>query len=133
MLLIPDTVYLDKRLAREPFDAAIRDRVLVLLAYLNSYMRGRGPDGTEGDSSREIIDDYFTGDRALFSGESPTNQRTFRAELTFPDPENPGETVFAHWKGKISRRFYRLHFEWPVPKESNRLKIVYLGPKITKD
>jgi len=131
-LFIPDGVYLDKRLAREPFEGVIRDHALQLFGHLNTYMEGRLPNGVESPSARQIIDTYFTGERALFSGESPSNQRDFRTELTFEDPENPARSIFAHWHGKISRRFYRIHFEWPLSPDAQRLKVLYLGPKITK-
>jgi hypothetical protein len=72
------------------------------------------------------------GDRALFSGESPSNQAKFRQELTFQDPAAACRANFAHWHRKISYRFFRLHFEWPVPAEATQLKVVYLGPKLTK-
>ena len=71
-------------------------------------------------------------DRALFSGESAGNQDTFRAQMTFPDPDDADKNIFAHWHGKISHRFFRLHFEWPVPAKEKHMKILYLGPKITK-
>jgi hypothetical protein len=97
-----------------------------------TLMEGREPDGAEGPRARQISDKYFLGERAAFSGESATNQRDFQTELTFKDPENTERTIFAHWHGKISRRFYRLHFEWPITKGMPRLKVLYLGPKITK-
>lgn len=131
-LIIPDSVYLNEKLSKEPFAAVVRDRTLTLLAHLDRYMEGRNPDGSEGPAARSIIRDFFTGDRALFSGESPSNQRDFREELTFRDPMIPSRSIFAHWHGKISYRFYRIHFEWPVPTNTDRLKVVYIGPKITK-
>jgi hypothetical protein len=132
-LLIPDSVYLNPILAREPFDSVIRDQSLVLLGYLNTYMEGRLPNGAEGPTARAIVDTFFVGDRALFTGESPTKQRKFRDRLTFPDPENLGKPILAHWHGKISHRFFRMHFEWPAPTSAPKLKVLYLGPKITKD
>ncbi|MGY4618136.1 hypothetical protein ACVWZ4_003363 [Bradyrhizobium sp. USDA 4472] len=131
-LRLPNNIYEDERLAREPFDAVIRDRVISLLGYLDLYMSDRQPNGAEGIIAQQIVRDHFVGDRALFSGESPTNQRQFLRELTFDDPDNSGQTVFAHWHGKISHRYFRLHFEWPVPAEASVLKVVYFGPKITK-
>lgn len=131
-LTIPDTVYLNPALAREPFDSAIRERVLVLLGHLDAYMRGRLPGGAEGPRAREIIANFFTGERAAFTGESSTNQSKFASELTFRDPDDRGKTIFAHWHGKISRGVFRVHFEWPVPADSNTLKVLYIGPKITK-
>lgn len=133
LLNIPDYVYTNPLLAREPFDSVISDRFLNLLNYLNQYMAGRRDDGAEGPESQEIVRKFFNGDRALFSGESITNQRNFAADLTFADPDDEQKTIFAHWHGKISHRFFRLHFEWPVPANAKQLKIVYLGPKITKN
>ncbi|MET0398207.1 MAG: hypothetical protein ABW277_15505 [Longimicrobiaceae bacterium] len=130
-LLIPDSVYLNSKLSREPFDAVIRDRALVLLSYLDGYMAGRLSNGEEGPRAREIVEKFFSGDRALFTGESTTNERAFKDDLTFPDP-GKGKPIFAPWHGKISHRFFRMHFEWPVPAGAQKLKILYLGPKITK-
>jgi hypothetical protein len=130
-LWLPDEIYLNNTLAREPFDSVIRDRTLVLLAILNQYMGAR-EGSAESPAARKIIEDHFTGTRAAFSGESATNQRDHEKELTFPDPAAPHQTIFAHWHGKISHRAFRLHFEWPVPATANQLKVVYLGPKITK-
>lgn len=131
-LTIPDSIYEDARLAREPFDAAIRDRTLALLGHLNLYMSDRRVGGAEGPIARGVIDNFFTGEMALFTGESASNRRDFAQELTFPNPDEAGRLVDAHWHGKISRRYFRLHFEWPVPADAIRLKVAYLGPKLTK-
>src|SRR5262249_26046695 len=114
-LTITDDVYENPNLLREPFEGSIRDRTMALLGHLDAYMAGRSPEGVEGPDARKIVDDYFVGDRALFSGESRTNQEAFRSDLTFPDPDNSESKIFAHWHGKISHRYFRLHFEWPVP------------------
>lgn len=132
-LLLPDAIHLSPALAREAFDSIISDRALVLLGHLNRYMIGRRLDGSETEASQNIIRDHFTGDRAAFTGESPTNREIFKDGLTFPDPSAVELRIFAHWHGKISHRFFRLHFEWPVPTAANQLKVLYLGPKITKD
>jgi hypothetical protein len=129
-LVLPDAIWEDRRLARQPFDAIIRDRCYVLLGQLHSYMIGRNADGSEGPAAQEVVRTHFQGDRALFSPESPTNQSNFRADMTVEDPEG-GAAIFAHWHGKISHRYFRLHFEWPVP-VAGRLKILYIGPKLTK-
>jgi hypothetical protein len=131
-LVIPDSVHQNSMLAREPFDAAIRSRALVLFQHLNSYMLDRDDKGVEGKQAAEIIKEFFTGERALFSGESATNRTVFEKDLTFTDPSDSNKTIFAHWHGKISHRFFRMHFEWPLPTDARTLKILYLGPKITK-
>ncbi|MBB3952635.1 hypothetical protein [Aureimonas jatrophae] len=117
-------------LAREPFEASIRDRSLALMGLLDAYMAGRRKDGSEGPGARSVIETHFTGERALFTGESATNERLFEAEMTFTRAD--GVKCFAPWHGKISHRFFRLHFEWPVPPQTTRLTVFYLGPKITK-
>lgn len=131
-LSIANDVYLNPALASQPFDTVIRDRALVLFGYLDAYMGAREPNGAEGAAAREIIDNFFSGDRALFSGESATNKRVFEKDLTFRDPDDPGREVFAHWHGKINQRAFRMHFEWPIRGDAARLRIFYLGPKITK-
>lgn len=117
-------------LAREPFEASVRDRALALMSMLDTYMAGRGQDGAEGPRSKEVIDAYFKGERALFTGESTSNEREFRREMTFTDRDH--REVFAPWHGKISHRFFRMHFEWPLAPERRKLAVLYLGPKITK-
>lgn len=130
-LLLPDALYVNPQLAREPFDAIVRDRFYVLLGYLDAYMQGRRDDGSEGPDAQEVLRTHFSGERALFSPESATNKKDYKKEMTFPDPDG-GAEIFAHWHGKISHRFYRLHFDWPVPAEAQRLKVLYVGPKLTK-
>lgn len=117
-------------LAREPFEASVRDRALALMGMLDEYMAGRGDDGAEGPRSKAVIDAHFKGERAYFTGESATNEQKFRRELTFVGPG--GREMFAPWHGKISHRFFRMHFEWPLPPERRKLALLYLGPKITK-
>lgn len=130
-LILPNALYEEPLLSREPFDAVIRDRFYVLLGYLNNYMAGRDDAGNEGLGSQEIIQTYFQGDRALFSPKSTTNKQKFKNRMTFPDP-NGGDKIFAHYHGKIPHRVFRLHFEWPVPAAEKKLKVLYLGPKLTK-
>ncbi|MCC4252495.1 hypothetical protein LL251_08695 [Sphingobium naphthae] len=123
-------LHTNSQLAREPFEASIRDRALALMALLNAYMAGRDEKGAEGPASKEVIDAHFKGDRAYFTGESPTNEDKFEDEMTFTASD--GREVFAPWHGKISHRFFRMHFEWPMAPDRRRLPILYLGPKITK-
>lgn len=130
-LILPDTIWQDGRLARQPFDAIVRDRSYALFGHLHEYMLGRNADGSEGAAAQEVVRTFFQGDRAPFSPESPTNQRDFRKDMTFEDPAG-GATIFAHWHGKISHRYFRIHFEWPVPAAAKQLKVLYIGPKLTK-
>lgn len=122
----------DPRLSREPFEASIRDRALELLSILNDYVSDRGERGEEGAAARRIIETYFVGDdNAAFTGESSTNRKDFKSELTFKRTGS-GDEYVAHWHGKIKHRFFRMHFEWPLEGNRKKLEIFYLGPKLTK-
>ena len=134
-LLLPDAIHENAKLAAEPFENSIAERALQLLGHLNEYMSSLGERGAPSARSNEIVRNLFTnasGAEPLFTGESATNQKTYAAEMTFPDPENPGASIFAHWHGKIRHRFFRMHFEWPLPAGARKLKVLYLGPKLTK-
>ena len=129
-LNLPNALYTERRLAREPFDPIIRDRVYALLQLLEAYIRSRDHDGVETLASQELLREHFQGERALFSPETSKTQEKYNAELTFLKVDGTG-TVLAHWHGKISHRTYRLHFDWPVPAMTKKLTVFYIGPKIT--
>ena len=134
-LLIPESMERDARLTREPFSTAIAEQALKLMCHLQEYMESRASDGSATDRSIQIIRDMFSGGggaHPLFTNESETNLRKFKAALTFPDAIHPGEHILAGWHGKIKHRCFRLHFAWPVARESSQLQLTYLGPKITK-
>lgn len=132
-LKLADTLYQNPKLAAEPFDPVIRERAVALLSYLDLYMQGRNADGSDGPLARDIIDKFFAVEKALFTPESETNRNKFSKELTFEDPDDRSKAIFGDWHGKIKHRQFRLHFEWPVPAGAKVLKILYFGPKITKD
>ena len=128
-LVLPESLWENKGLTGQPFNARVRDQTYELLDILNKYMCGRDEWGVEQPAAQEILRDNFKSKK--FSTESKTNKETFRNEMTFPDPEG-GDKIFAPWHGKISHRYFRIHFEWPVPKSQKQLKVLYVGPKLTK-
>jgi len=135
-LLIPDAFFDNPNLQAEPYSTVIGDRTQELCRHLNEYMASRNPDGTDSERTIEIVRTLFsnaTGAEPLFTRESSSNQRDFKSEMAFPDPDAPNRKIFAHWHGKIRHRFFRMHFEWPVPRASRHMKVVYLGPKLTKN
>lgn len=129
-LTIPDAV-LD-RLNQETFYPSVANRTLVLLGILNRVMEGRAANGALNPDTRSLWLDYTNGENALFSDESDTNKRTFRKDMTFPDPDDATGKLFCPFHGKIKSQQFRIHFDWPPPDGHSRLKIVYIGPKITK-
>ncbi|MFN0043644.1 MAG: hypothetical protein ACKVSF_10595, partial [Alphaproteobacteria bacterium] len=95
-------------------------------------MEDRHPTGAEGPNARELRQQHFVGDRARFSDESARNKVEFSAAMTFVDPDNANRRIFCPWHGKIQTPQFRIHFEWPVPVGQQLLKVLYIGPKITK-
>lgn len=129
-LIIPDSVL--NRMKRETFYPVVSRKVLVLLEILHSVMIGRSAQGELNADARSLRQKHFQGKKALFTDETDGNKHKFKNEMTFPDPENSANRLFCTWHGKIKPQQFRIHFEWPVPQGQARLKILYIGPKISK-
>lgn len=114
----------------EPFNVTIAERVLVLLAILHRLKGCFDETSVLTPEGHTILEQFFHGERALFSDESDTNKRLFAAQMTFRLPT--GEAIFCPFHGKISTRFYRIHHSWPI-RPDQPLYIAYIGPKITKN
>lgn len=119
------------KLRGQPFSQYVVERVFILLDVLQRFMDFRHDDGSYSDGNHELIAQHFTGKKAWFTDESQMNKQEFFEEMSFPDPEHDGNKVFCSWHGKIKTPQYRIHFEWPVEARS-KLRIFYIGPKITK-
>ena len=114
-----------------PFAKSTAERFTKLLSILDRLKRTFNASGERNPEGRQIYQDYFTGDRALFSDSSETEKHDFDNELTFPHPDSPGEQLICTWHGKVSYMARRLHFSWPI-RANEPVYIVYAGPKITK-
>ena len=114
-----------------PFTNSVADRVIVLFDILDRLAREFDENGMRTREGHRIYQDYFTGDRALFSDSSDDEKTSFRNQLTFPHPNDPGKYLFCPWHGKERHMKLRLHFSWPI--ESCRpVYVVYVGQKLTK-
>ena len=121
----------DEALAAYPSNTSIARRIRELLAVLQEIMMEMNEDGSLTQSGNRMREQYFVGERALFSDESE-RRKTARGSddaFAFPDPSGTGK-LLCHWHGKISTRYFRIHFEWPVPAPRERLKVAYIGRKI---
>ena len=118
-------------LAGIPFAKSAADRFMALLSILDRLVHEVDEDGSRNAEGHRLYQDYFTGDRALFSDSSDSEKRKFRKELTFAHPTEQGSALFCPWHGKISFSTLRLHFSWPI-KAGEPAYVVYAGPKITK-
>ena len=115
-----------------PFDANVCERALVLLGVLEEFVASRNADGTHSDRTNELISAHFSGSKAWFSDESSTNKHDFKQAMTFPDPTSSATRLFCPFHGKIKSKQYRIHFPWPIAATESKIRIVYIGPKITR-
>ncbi len=114
-----------------PFAKGAAERFLALLGILDRFAQAFDEGGMRTAEGHRIYQDHFTGDRALFSDSSDSEKRRFRRELTFDHPEDPKDSLFCTWHGKVSHLMLRVHFSWPV-EASRPVYVVYAGPKITR-
>ena len=134
--LIFSTEVMDKLLPI-PFSRPVMERIFHLLSLLNQVVLSRDGSGKLSDEGEVILRNYFAGASAgntpLFKPESANNRRNYENDLTFRDPSDNSKYLVCHWHGKIQTPQIRVHFEWPTPRGQREIKIVYIGPKITKD
>ena len=121
----------DPLLAGVPFAKSAAERILVLLSILDRFARAFDADGGRTLEGHRIYQDYFTGDKALFSDSSKTEKDDFRSKLTFRDPNDPKKDLFCTWHGKVHHMTLRLHYWWSG-KADDPIFVVYAGQKITK-
>lgn len=115
-----------------PFHSGVARRTAELLAILNEIVSHTDTDGAVDHRGQELLQMHFVGDKCAFTDESDTNKRDFKTEMTFHDPLKRDTALFCPWHGKIKMQQFRVHFEWPRPKAQKQIKVVYVGPKITK-
>ncbi len=115
-----------------PFHESLARGVCDLLTVLDKLAAATLGDGSLDADGMEIHRLHFAGGNTAFSDESSTNKRDFEKQLTFPDPDDQDRSLFCPWHGKLSNKQFRVHFEWPSPEGQKRIKVVYIGPKITK-
>lgn len=120
-----------------PFSKPVMERIFHLLSLLNQLVLASDASGKLSREGEEVLKNYFAGATAgktpLFKPESTDNQHNFKNDLTFRDPRDDSKDLFCHWHGKIQTPQTRIHFEWPRPRGQREIKVVYIGPKITKD
>lgn len=114
-----------------PFAKGAADRLALCFSILNRLAGCFGDDGAFTPEGFQILQQYFQGDKALFSASSKSEMQKFKAQLTFPHPGKPGKMALFGWHGKMRRHMLRFHFSWPI-RAGEPVYIVYVGPKLTK-
>jgi hypothetical protein len=118
------SVYLRPR----PFNSAVATKLLELLAVLDTLSANTTKDSALTEEGRQIYQRFFVGEEAPFSSEDPIDKNVFK----FRDPES-GVKTYCPWHGKINIGDpFRFHYEWPRPKNQTRIKVLYMGQKLTK-
>jgi hypothetical protein len=111
-----------------PFHNGIAERLLQLLTILDRISCEIDAAGELTQVGMELVQLYFVGKKALFSDENSNGTNVFM----FADPDGGGD-IECPWHGKVKMGGqFRIHFQWPKPKGQERLKIVYIGEKLTK-
>lgn len=130
-LIIPfENIY--GQISPYPINRVLVERIKKLLRILNNIVEQTNVSGSLTTEGVDLFNKYFIGQRALFTDESASNKHKFRELLTFSDPVNHSRSIFCPWHGKIRSPQFRIHFEWPRPQGQRQIKVLYIGPKITK-
>ncbi|EPN9988173.1 hypothetical protein VCSRO12_2848 [Vibrio cholerae] len=123
---------LNDHLEPHPFSNVICQHVLFYMNILNSLVKSRNESGEYTDVTNEIINKYFVGDGAKITDESVQNKQKFKDDMTFKDPRDTEKKLFCSWHAKISLRYFRIHFEFPLKSTERTMAVCYIGPKLTK-
>lgn len=110
-----------------PFQVAAKEKAVSLLRTLATLARERDCLGAWTQKGRQVHDTYFTGDNPQFVNEQDPN-----GKLVFNDPEDTSKMLHCSWHGRMPSIVGRLHFAWPISGTQRKIKVVYIGPKITK-
>jgi len=122
----------DYVLGAQTFYPAVSRRVVELLRILDEIAEGAAAQSGLSARGLEMVQTHFAGGKALFTDESGENKIQFKSEMEFADPTEPNRRIQCFWHGKIKTPQFRIHFEWPLPKTATRIKVAYIGPKISK-
>ena len=118
-------------LKKEPIHPNVVKKSHELLYVLDLLVK-TSENGSLNGKGMCLYKQHFVGERAWFTPESESNKRDFKEKLTFTDPSDSSKDLFCHFHGKINTPPYRIYFEWKRPPGQREIKVVYIGPKITK-
>ena len=125
-LSIADHVIED--LQPRPFNTAVATKLLDLLTILDALSLETDGDGKFTLKGQQLYQKFFVGKEAPFSSEDPDDTAIFN----FSDPQS-GKKIYCPWHGKINIGDpFRFHYEWPRPKGQAKVKLLYMGQKLTK-
>lgn len=103
-----------------------------LLNLLDKLSESVDSQGQLSAAGKELQQIHFNGEKAWFSSDSEGSKRDFGKGMTFPDPADSSRSIQCFWHGEIKTPQFRVHFEWPLSIGTKRIKVTYIGPKISK-
>ena len=118
----------DETLGHFTYMPAAGRRIVELLKVLQRIKAEMDNTGQLSTTGLGLRNEFFTGRRAWFSGESESRKRKPQ-KFTFPDPECENDIV-CFWHGKVSTAAIRVYFDWPIKPGTRRIRIAYIGPHI---
>jgi hypothetical protein len=119
-------------LMARPFSTYVAAQIIKRLDILSQIVNESNENGGLTETGIILLDNHFVGQKAWFTDESTDNKISYKKDMTFSDPSDASKRIFCPFHGKIKSQQIRIHFEWPRPKNQREIKIVYIGPKITK-
>jgi hypothetical protein len=115
-------------MSRYPYSKGGRDALIEILKRLDELASLRLQHKDASEEVTNWLKTYAQSRKAPFSSESPKDESVFK----FHDPAT-GENIYCPWHGKVHNPMqYRVHFEWPAPKGQEKIKVLYIGDKLTK-
>lgn len=123
---------LEEQLIPHPFSHVICKHILFCMHILNRVVDSRDTNGEYTEETHQLLEQYFLGDGAMITDESAQNKASHKKNMTFKDPRDTEKEIFCSWHAKISYRYFRVHFEFPLESTKKQMAICYMGPKITK-
>ncbi|MFS8065728.1 MAG: hypothetical protein ACMG6S_05070 [Byssovorax sp.] len=114
-----------------PFIPGAAERFQVLLSTLDRLKSNLNESGAFTEEGMRLYQAHFVGGKVWFTDSSDSEKIDFKNELTFPDPDKDGSTLFCPMHGKVKIEQMRMHFAFPLRFDAP-LYVVYIGPKLTK-
>lgn len=115
--------YVKEKLKANPFSQNIAEGI-----YSRANELSEMSTATSLEQFNELFVKYATGPKARFSDSSTSEKRDFKAALTF---DLNGGQHLCPYHGKVKIQQYRMHIV-DRPAFQRAIRVVYIGPKLTK-
>lgn len=116
-----------EEMSRYPYNTGARNNLMTVLNLLDKLALARQEHGNGSSNVTDWLMTHTTGKKAKFSSEHNDT-----GVFLFKDPKT-GNNIECPWHGKVkSPNQYRVHYEWPMPADQKKIKVLFIGQKLTK-